>query len=642
MGWNSLDRVEELVITADNANQVIRELQNAREQEKDFIINGFKTAGNDSKNAAEKYNEVYSQLEEQLTTLSESEVLNSRERELAQGANQQSGEYRDGFETLTNARKQKDEAFSGWSKAGWDITSKIDQAFSEVIYPALDNAKVMEDTEAIKKWTNIAEKLHSDVIERFLLLRVTAVYLRVTEADEQWAGYNKQLNKTRDGLSSWTSLIRGIPALESAANNLDGYLRQYSGHGENYYSGVVSQRQAEKVMIAAAHKITENCAELREMLDERMSSVMAQSITLMITLTLAGIIIGSLLAFFITRGITKPINLIIENLTTGSEQVGSASSQVSSASQSLAEGASEQASSLEETSSALEEMSGMTKQNADNAAQANSLAKQANEAAENGNKAMSSLTKAIEEIKNSSDETAKIIKVIDEIAFQTNLLALNAAVEAARAGEAGKGFAVVAEEVRNLAMRSAEAAKNTSSLIEGSQGNAENGVRVAQEFNGILSDVVSNIRKVSELVNEVSAASNEQAQGITQINTAITQIDEVTQQNASNAEESASASEELSAQASELQRIVKELTVVINGANSSKSSSESRPGNIYNSDHHNKPGVQDRLSLKQRLNQMKKGAGSRQKKSVNTAFDSRQNSEEAIPLEEDQEELAQF
>ncbi|MHC4214719.1 MAG: methyl-accepting chemotaxis protein, partial [Planctomycetota bacterium] len=203
--------------------------------------------------------------------------------------------------------------------------------------------------------------------------------------------------------------------------------------------------------------------------------------------------------------------------------------------------------------------------NADNAQQANTLASEARKAADNGTSSMARMNDAIQEIQKSSDETAKIIKVIDEIAFQTNLLALNAAVEAARAGEAGKGFAVVAEEVRNLAMRSAEAAKNTSDLIEESVKNSKNGVDIANEVGKVLEEIVTGIGKTSDLVGEIAAASQEQAQGIDQVNTAVTQMDKVTQQNAANAEESASASEELSAQAEQMNQVVGELTALVGG-----------------------------------------------------------------------------
>ena len=281
-----------------------------------------------------------------------------------------------------------------------------------------------------------------------------------------------------------------------------------------------------------------------------------------------GVVLAIGLGVIISRSINKALSIIVAGLSEGAEQVASAAGQVSSASQSLAEGATEQAAGLEETSSSLEEMSSMTKQNADNAQQANTLSGEAKKAADAGNEAMNKMNTAIQDIQTSSNETAKIIKVIDEIAFQTNLLALNAAVEAARAGEAGKGFAVVAEEVRNLAMRSATAAKNTSELIEGSVKNSQNGVNIATEVGKALKEIVEGIGKTSDLVGEIAAASAEQAQGIDQVNTAVNQMDKVTQQNAANAEESASASEELSAQAEQMNLIVAELVAMVGGSTS--------------------------------------------------------------------------
>ena len=299
------------------------------------------------------------------------------------------------------------------------------------------------------------------------------------------------------------------------------------------------------------------------------ASLSTNSTVMLVTLAV-GTVIAICFAIWIARSIMGPLNRIIAGLTEGSEQVAAAAGQVSSASQSLAEGATEQAAGLEETSSSLEEMSSMTRQNADNAQQANSLAGEARKAADTGADSMGRMNTAIQEIQRSSDETAKIIKVIDEIAFQTNLLALNAAVEAARAGEAGKGFAVVAEEVRNLAMRSAEAAKNTASMIEESVKNANNGVDIASEVAKVLDEIVQGVGKTTDLVSEIAAASQEQAQGIDQVNTAVSQMDKVTQQNAANAEESASASEELSSQAESMNTIVAELIALVGGASGRK------------------------------------------------------------------------
>ena len=293
-------------------------------------------------------------------------------------------------------------------------------------------------------------------------------------------------------------------------------------------------------------------------------------IRIMIIMVLSCLIAGILLGIFITNSIVGPVNRVISSLSAGADQVTSASSQIAASGQELAQGASEQASSIEETSSSLEEMTSMVQQNAENARQASSMSEQTNKVANAGSEAVARMGNSILEIKKSSDETAKIIKTIDEIAFQTNLLALNAAVEAARAGEAGKGFAVVAEEVRNLAKRSAEAAKTTSELIANSQKNVENGVVVSNEVKKILLDISENVGKVSNLITEVSAASEEQARGIEQLNSAVAEMDKVTQRNSANAEESASASEELSSQSNELQDLVKVLNGIVSGGGATK------------------------------------------------------------------------
>ena len=268
---------------------------------------------------------------------------------------------------------------------------------------------------------------------------------------------------------------------------------------------------------------------------------------------------------FIARSITRPVRQVIQGLTDSSERFVSVSSQVSSASQSLAEGASEQAASIEETSSSLEEMSSMTRQNADNASTADGLMKEAKGMVERANGSMTELTQSMEDISKASDETSKIIKTIDEIAFQTNLLALNAAVEAARAGEAGAGFAVVANEVRNLAMRAAEAAKSTSGLIEGTVKKVREGSELVERTNTAFAEVSKSAARVAGLVSEIAAASGEQAQGIGQINKAVSEMERVTQQSAANAEESAAAGEELTAQAGQLKRYVADLDSLIGG-----------------------------------------------------------------------------
>ncbi len=262
-----------------------------------------------------------------------------------------------------------------------------------------------------------------------------------------------------------------------------------------------------------------------------------------------------------TDAMSAALTTMVAEIRSGSVQIDSGASQIAGSSQSLAQGASEQASSLQQISASMEQMSGQTKQSAENARQANALALESKTSADRGQQEMVQMSKAVNEIKQSSSEISKIIKVIDEIAFQTNLLALNAAVEAARAGEAGKGFAVVAEEVRNLAQRSAEAAKNTASMIEESVKRSENGVQIASRVGQSLEEITTATNKVNTLLAEISTAASEQATGIGQVSQGVTQLDQVTQQNAGNSEELASSAEEMSSQVASLNELVSQFKV---------------------------------------------------------------------------------
>ena len=271
-------------------------------------------------------------------------------------------------------------------------------------------------------------------------------------------------------------------------------------------------------------------------------------------------------AIFFSNSLAKPINRIIDNLSDTARQVYHASVQVSSSSHQLAEGASKQASSLEETSASLEEMSSMTKQNAENAQQANNYTNEGVDNLENANQTMKALIESMADISTASNNVAKIIKTIDQIAFQTNLLALNAAVEAARAGEAGAGFAVVADEVRNLALRVAEESNNTQEMVMEIIQKVDNGSGLVKETDEQYRGVALGVQKIKELIGEISSASNEQSQGIDQANIAMAEMEKVTQMNAANAEESADASEKLNGHSASMDKIVAELVPLIRGA----------------------------------------------------------------------------
>jgi methyl-accepting chemotaxis protein len=317
-------------------------------------------------------------------------------------------------------------------------------------------------------------------------------------------------------------------------------------------------------------KVAKDAAEqgVKQSLDEAKDSMDALKVA---SNTVIGglammILSGMLLAFFITRGITRSLMRMVTDLASCSDETASAAEQVAGGAQSLADGTSKTAAALEETSASLEEMGSMVKQTAASSGSAATLASEGRQAGERGSAAMVELAQAIQDIKKNADQTAKIVKTIDEIAFQTNLLALNAAVEAARAGDAGKGFAVVAEEVRNLAQRAGEAARNTASLIENSVKAADNGVVLAKNVNEIVGQSTTASRKINDLVAEIAASAKEVALGIEQVSQAVRQMDQVTQSNAAGAEENSAVGEELSAQSQTLNGLVVGLDVMVRGA----------------------------------------------------------------------------
>lgn len=290
--------------------------------------------------------------------------------------------------------------------------------------------------------------------------------------------------------------------------------------------------------------------------------------------TLAGIIAGVIFAWWMIHSVTHRITEVSNRLTTESDKANASAAQVAQASQAMASGATQQASSLEETSSSLHEMASMTQRNSENAQNAKALANQARQTADAGAAEMEQMKAAMNAIKGSSVEISKIIKTIDEIAFQTNILALNAAVEAARAGEAGMGFAVVAEEVRNLAQRSAQAARETADKIEGAIGKTALGVEISDKVAKSLAEIVDKVREVDTLVSEVAAASREQSQGVEQINAAVRQMDTIVQTNSSAAEESASSAEELNAQAISLNASIDQLARIVGATSAAAAEAE--------------------------------------------------------------------
>ena len=364
--------------------------------------------------------------------------------------------------------------------------------------------------------------------------------------------FNKNAEKVAESLTGLKNLSVATAGLKKEA---DTYLEQFNRRVSNN-----EKRRGDIGQIDdAASRIVKVSADVGAGAQSTFSQSTSSGKTIIICFIAVGLVAGVVFALLLARAIIVPVKRAVAGIEEASDQVASASRQVSAASQQLAEGSSEQAASLEETSSALEEMSSMTKMNAENATHANQIVKNAVGDIAEANSAMGELIQSMHEISVASENTQKIIKTIDEIAFQTNLLALNAAVEAARAGEAGAGFAVVADEVRNLAMRAADAARNTANLIEGTVKKIKAGSETVAKANEVFSKVAASSQKTSDLIGEIAAASQEQSHGIEEVNRAVSEMDKVTQQNAANAEESASASTELNAQAEQMKKFVEEL-----------------------------------------------------------------------------------
>ena len=335
----------------------------------------------------------------------------------------------------------------------------------------------------------------------------------------------------------------------------------------------LSRHDTEKteVSLAATEKILSTITEqTRQSVQANLgaSEAFTQKVTLgLLLIIVAGAIGSMLIGLFLGRGISRPLQRSIDELTANAQKVAESSAVVSAASLALADDASAAAASQEEAAASLEEVASMSISNADNAGQADTFIREVVEVMEQTASSMTTLVASMEAISKASDETSKIVKTIDEIAFQTNLLALNAAVEAARAGEAGAGFAVVADEVRNLAMRAAEAAKNTSELITRTGKQIKEGAMIARQTNDSFTTVSKRTAKVVTLVSEIANASGEQAKGTRQINQAVTEMDKITQRNAASAEETASAAESMATLAAEAQRVVDGLAAIISGGN---------------------------------------------------------------------------
>ena len=516
---------------------------------KDFIITGSDKDKQEYQEYVDKMNGFLNTAHKEIQKPERAVKINKIEEELKS--------YEAAFKEVVSFRTERDKLVNG---ALNKIGPQMEQSLSKVMESARADGQVEVGFFAGRALRNLL--LARLYVMKFLNDNSQASVDRVKK---ELAGFDSELTELKGHIEDEARL--------AALKNLRQLSKEYA-KGFQRVTEIIFQRN--KLISGKLDVIGPNVAkevedvklDIKAVQDKLGPELVASnSRTKLITIITAvlALVLGILAAFFITRSITKPINRIIDGLNAGSDQVASASGEVSSSSQSLAEGASEQAAALEETTSSMEEMSSMTKANAENAGQADGLMTEASTIIGEAAKSMDEMSDSMEKIAQSGTEIGKIVKSIDEISFQTNLLALNAAVEAARAGEAGAGFAVVADEVRSLAMRAAEAAKNTQALVEDTVKRIEQGSNLVDKTQSGFKQVTESAGKVGGLVSEIAAASSEQAQGIDQVNKAMVQMDQVTQQVAANAEESASASEELNAQAIQMKEAVADLTAIVGG-----------------------------------------------------------------------------
>jgi len=468
------------------------------------------------------------------------------------------------IEAITQARTALDEAGKQYMRGCYAFLEDQNQAMSSEVKLYSDAASIEERHHKIN--------LVSDIIDLGNGIQITTAKAEarndpgfITAAMSGFPNIEQKLAELKP-ITRKPSNQEQIAAIAAGAKAYQAAMRELLSNWLNLEKLTSERLKVSDALLGVSKEASETAIqEARGSADDASAGLDAANLINMIGLV-GALVVGVVLAVLITLGVTRPIHGVITGMGEGADQVASAAGQVNNASQQLAQGSAQQAAALEQTASALEEMSSMTRTNADNASQADRLMSDTRQVVERANRSMAELTDSMDQINQASQETSKIIKTIDEIAFQTNLLALNAAVEAARAGEAGAGFAVVAEEVRNLALRAAEAARNTTSLIEQTLGKVRAGSELVGRTNTDFGEVAASSVKVAELVGEIAAASREQAQGIDQVNRATSEMDQVTQQNAANAQQSAAAAQQLSAQAMSMQSFVEELVNLVGGS----------------------------------------------------------------------------
>ena len=571
VGLGVLLIIVETLHKADIASQQVKTLLEARRQEKNFVIRG----------GAEYVKEVQSLIEdfrkraEQSVSSSESQEDKKAHGESMEGVNK----YIRGFQEYVDSKKVQEEALA-------DMTSKSLAALSEVEAILADQKSQLDELLKKTGQSESGAQISDRISKMEDVNRIAKLFLEARSFEKQYVASEdkKDRAEVETRVVKLLDIAGDLRSRFNQQNNIaqidkvSACIRAYSKSLSKVAGLDEIKADADRKMVDAARAVQGVCDKARVAYMNKMDRNISQAKFVIFICLGLSLLVGLLLSFFLTRAITKPLKAVINGLLTGAEELAGAAGQISTTSQSMAEGASEQAAAIEQTSASLEEMSAMTAQNAENAKQADVLVNETKTTVAEAGDSMSRLMASMDEISKASEQTSKIIKTIDEIAFQTNLLALNAAVEAARAGEAGAGFAVVADEVRNLAVRAAEAAKNTAELIQSTVVKISAGSKVVEKTGTGFSRVVGSSAKMTELAGEIASASSEQAQGIEQISLAVSEMDKVVQQSASVAEQAAGTAEEMNLQAERMQGFVRDLEMMINGCSEQRGADKSKEG----------------------------------------------------------------
>ena len=533
VAYNGMSGVVDRVDKADDSNRIVKQMQKVRQQEKNFIIRH-------DRKYVDKVKDLAGKLAEQLET-TKAKFKNAYNRELIdkglagiKAYEKKFGDYVRCYDQKIVAQKEMEKFARQAQAAGEQLKAGQEKKLEALLSSGASGAALKDRIEKTKAADHLAQIMGK--------IRAQEKNYMIRQKDKYVGLVHEELEDCMRLINAHKAHFKDTQTL-ALVDRIITSVNQYKAAFDNYVDLTHKQRLAGEEMVNGARAVSDLGEKLRAQQKELMQSQISTTNSIIVTGVLIAIVLGALLAFFITRSITKPVNRIIKTLNEGAQQVASASGQISSASQQLAEASSQQAASLEEASSSLEEMSSMTRQNADNATETEKIALKSAENAGEGGKAVNETVSAMKII-------IQKISIIEEIAGQTNLLALNAAIEAARAGEHGKGFAVVASEVRKLSERTKNAAVEINKLSVSS-------MEVAEKASGIFTLIIPDIQKTAELVQEISAASNEQSSGADQINKAFQQLDAVIQQNLAASEELSSTAEELTGQALNLQNTIR-------------------------------------------------------------------------------------